>query len=157
MKILPSPSDLWISSVHKRDLKRSFGKKMCLWIKNLLLDFFKIKKPTSQPNSPSIRRFLGTEGRERWEEERAYLPPPPSSPHPSALFSLLSLNLYSPRVSSPFGGYRKKYTREWHARRDATAGNGGEMTSRGFVARSRARIALAWLASLAQMESLLAD
>ena len=79
---------------------------------------------------------LARVSRERWEEERAYLPPPPS-PHPSALSSPLSLNPYSLRVSSPFGGYRKKHTREWHARRDATKGNGGEIASRGFVVRSR--------------------
>ena len=43
------------------------------------------------------------------------------------------------RASSPFGGYREKYTRERHARGDAT---------RGFAARSRV---LARLASLAQI------
>ena len=30
------------------------------------------------------------------------------------------------RASSPFGGYREKYTRERHARGDATAGGGEE-------------------------------
>ena len=29
--------------------------------------------------------------------------------------------MFSLRASSPFGGYREKYTRERHARRDATA------------------------------------
>ena len=65
-------------------------------------------------------------------------PPPHTPPHylvPSPL--TLSLNPYSLRVSSPFGGYRKKHTRELHARRDATKGNGGEIASRGFVVRSR--------------------
>ena len=46
------------------------------------------------------------------------------------------------RASSPFGGYREKYTRERHARGDAT---------RGFAARSRV---LARLASLAQIGEL---
>ena len=48
------------------------------------------------------------------------------------------------RASSPFGGYREKYTRERHARGDATA-------PRGFAARSRV---LARLASLAQIGEL---
>ena len=30
------------------------------------------------------------------------------------------------RASSPFGVYREKYTHEWHARGDATTGDGGE-------------------------------
>ena len=30
------------------------------------------------------------------------------------------------RANSPFGGYLEKYTRERHARGDATAGSGGE-------------------------------
>ena len=34
--------------------------------------------------------------------------------------------LLSLRASSPFGGYREKYTRERHARGDATAGGGEE-------------------------------
>ena len=38
--------------------------------------------------------------------------------------------MFSLRASSPFGGYREKYTRERHARGDATA-------PRGFAARSR--------------------
>ena len=41
------------------------------------------------------------------------------------------------RASSPFGGYREQYTRERHARRDATAGGGGGGAApRGFAARS---------------------
>jgi len=28
------------------------------------------------------------------------------------------------QTSCPFGGYREKYTREWHARADATTGDG---------------------------------
>ena len=64
-------------------------------------------------------------------------PPPNPSPHPSALFSLFSLNPYSLRASFPFGGYREKYTREWHARGNTRAGGGGEEASRGFVVRSR--------------------
>ena len=48
------------------------------------------------------------------------------------------------RASSPFGGYREKYTRERHARGDATAPHG-------FAARSRV---LARLASLAQIGEL---
>ena len=50
--------------------------------------------------------------------------------------------IISLRASSPFGGYREKYTRERHARGDAT---------RGFAARSRV---LARLASLAQIGEL---
>ena len=48
------------------------------------------------------------------------------------------------RASSPFGGYREKYTRERHARGDATA-------PRGLPARSRV---LARFASLAQIGEL---
>ena len=50
------------------------------------------------------------------------------------------------RASSPFGGYREKYTRERHARGDATA-----PAPRGFAARPRV---LARLASLAQIGEL---
>ena len=52
------------------------------------------------------------------------------------------------RASSPFGGYREKYTRERHARGDATA---PRLATRGFAARSRV---LARLASLAQLGEL---
>ena len=52
------------------------------------------------------------------------------------------------RASSPFGGYREKYTRERHARGDATA---PRLAPRGFAARSRV---LARLASLAQIGEL---
>ena len=57
------------------------------------------------------------------------------------------------RASSPFGGYHEKYTRERHARGDATAGGGEEKrpAPRGFAARSRV---LARLASLAQIGEL---
>ena len=42
-------------------------------------------------------------------------------------FRFLSQLYYSSlRASSPFGGYREKYTRERHARGDATAGGGEE-------------------------------
>ena len=65
---------------------------------------------------------------------------------------------YSLRASSSFGGYREKYTRERHARGDATAGGGEEKgrallspAPRGFAARSRV---LARLASLAQIGEL---
>ena len=53
------------------------------------------------------------------------------------------------RASSPFGGYREKYTRERHARGDATAGGGEEKggASSPFAAPSR-------LASLAQIGEL---
>ena len=43
------------------------------------------------------------------------------------------------RASSPFEGYREKYTRERHARGDATAGGGEEPAPCGFAARSLAR------------------
>ena len=39
----------------------------------------------------------------------------------------------SKRASSPFGGYREKYTREWHARGDATV---PWLLAPGFAARS---------------------
>ena len=52
------------------------------------------------------------------------------------------------RASSPFGGYREKYTRERHARGDATA---PRLAPCGFAARSRV---LARLASLAQIGEL---
>ena len=52
---------------------------------------------------------------------------------------------YSLRASSPFGGYREKYTRERHARRDATA------APRGFAARSRVRARLASLAQIGEL------
>ena len=47
-------------------------------------------------------------------------------------------------ASSPFGGYREKYTRERHARGDATA-------PRGFAARSRVRARLASLAQIGEL------
>ena len=49
------------------------------------------------------------------------------------------------RASSPFGGYREKYTRERHARGDATAGGGEEKggASSPFAAPSRLRRSLA--------------
>ena len=52
------------------------------------------------------------------------------------------------RASSPFGGYHEKYTRERHARGDATA---PRLAPRGFAARSRV---LTRLASLAQIGEL---
>ena len=52
------------------------------------------------------------------------------------------------RASSPFGGYREKYTRERHARGDATA---PRLAPCGFAARFRV---LARLASLAQIGEL---
>ena len=51
-------------------------------------------------------------------------------------------------ASSPFGGYREKFTRERHARGDATA------APRGFAACSRVLARLASLASLAQIGEL---
>ena len=67
--------------------------------------------------------------KKRWEDEhrKPYIAkgvhtswtPSPSSR--AALGGARSL-----RASSPFGVYREKYTREWHARGDATTGDGGE-------------------------------
>ena len=48
------------------------------------------------------------------------------------------------RASSPFGGYREKYTRARHARGDATA-------PRGFAARSRVRARLVSLAQIGEL------
>jgi len=39
------------------------------------------------------------------------------------------------RASSPFGGYREKYTRERHARGDAIAGGGEEKASCFYISR----------------------
>ena len=55
---------------------------------------------------------------------------------------------YSLRASSPFRGYREKYTRERHARGDATAEGAAP---RGFAARS---CVIARLASLVQIGEL---
>ena len=58
------------------------------------------------------------------------------------------------RASSPFGQYREKYTRERHARGDATAGGGVlSPAPRGFAARSRVRSPKL---RFARLESLLA-
>ena len=57
------------------------------------------------------------------------------------------------RASSPFGQYREKYTRERHARGDATAGGVLSPAPRGFAARSRVRSPKL---RFARLESLLA-
>ena len=57
------------------------------------------------------------------------------------------------RASSPFGGYREKYTRERHVRGDATAGGGEEKgrASSPFAARSRVRARLSSPAQIGEL------